>query len=1101
MNTIYRHFILLAAVALSAGCVQEDFIEETSVDITARMEAEPDTRTSLSGLEGGMYYPLWSADDQIAVYVDNDADPSKFSLTSGEGSTVASFAGSRKGDDYIAVYPYDIAGSISDGTVSLTLPQTQKYTKASFGPGAFPMLATGSANDGLTFMNLCSVLKISLTGTAAVRSVTLTANDEDTFMSGPASAVTDYTASSENLLSMSAGGSRSVVLDTKGLEISETAPADVFIVVPSQTYKGGFTIEVDTYTETVTKKVSSDITFERSQIRAIRDFVLDSEVPELIPEAIPDDEIWYITSDGSTLVLNKAQEWWGYPETDFGAEVVSNTYVDGKGVIKFDAPLTKIGEYAFISNISLKEMYIPDSVKSIGSEAFYDCVELESLYLPDDLESVGRMAFWNCSKLTEFNTELASQDKKCLIVDSKIVGFAQYQIVEYTTPDGVESIADYAFANTQSLKKIIVSEGVKRIGKESFAANGGVPALEEVYLPSTLENLGVDAFIYQKNIKAFYGNNDFVSEDGYALLVDNYNGMGLKFMVSFASGSGLTSYAIPAGVEGLENYTFCQSETLSSVTFPEGLVYFGPETFYETFEIESISGPDVMNDNRSLVVDNTLLFVADKGLTEYIVPDCVTSLGYKVFSSKKYLEEVKMSDNITHVEGYGYLFLYSHNLKTVTVSARMKDLGYDPFGTSGYECSSLETIYMRAPIPPAITYNRTEGIPGSYENLTIYVPQDSYDAYMSSKSWSPFREYFEPYDYGDLSEFYPDYYISSDYSSDGGVETLQTATVGNGIDIVLMGDAYSDREIADGSYEADMEYMYDNLFTQEPFKTYKDLFNVYYVNVVSMTEGYENSGAALGGFFGDGTLVGGNDNKCFEYALNAVSEDRMDEALIIVAMNSDAYAGTCYMYYPESATGTYGSGPAVAYFPKGGDQTTFAQLLHHEANGHGFAKLADEYAYEDYGAVPDANVTQTRDQQNSWGWWKNVDFTSDPEQVRWSYFLEDERYANEGLGVFEGGLTYWTGVWRPTEDSIMRYNTGGFNAPSREAIYYRIHKLAYGDSWEYDYEEFVKYDAVNRSSSSAPQKTRRNYVERPLEPTAGPVVVGKSWRNANNDKN
>ena len=102
---------------------------------------------------------------------------------------------------------------------------------------------------------------------------------------------------------------------------------------------------------------------------------------------------------------------------------------------------------------------------------------------------------------------------------------------------------------------------------------------------------------------------------------------------------------------------------------------------------------------------------------------------------------------------------------------------------------------------------------------------------------------------------------------------------------------------------------------------------------------------------------------------------------------------------------------------------------------------------------------------------------------------------------FEGGLTYWSGVWRPTEDSIMRYNTGCFNAQSREAIYYRIHKLAYGDSWEYDYEEFVEYDAVNRSSSSAPQKSRRNYVERPLEPTAAPVVVGKSWRDANNDKN
>ena len=40
----------------------------------------------------------------------------------------------------------------------------------------------------------------------------------------------------------------------------------------------------------------------------------------------------------------------------------------------------------------------------------------------------------------------------------------------------------------------------------------------------------------------------------------------------------------------------------------------------------------------------------------------------------------------------------------------------------------------------------------------------------------------------------------------------------------------------------------------------------------------------------------------------------------------------------------------------------------------------------------------------------------------------------------------------------MNDNCGGFNAPSREAIYYRIHKLAYGPDWEYDYETFVAYD-------------------------------------------
>ena len=377
-------------------------------------------------------------------------------------------------------------------------------------------------------------------------------------------------------------------------------------------------------------------------------------------------------------------------------------------------------------------------------------------------------------------------------------------------------------------------------------------------------------------------------------------------------------------------------------------------------------------------------------------------------------------------------------------------LGLDPWGISLNE--SLTTVYLRAPIPPGIDHNFPSDIQSYFPNLTIYVPEESYDLYMSSSAWKPYSQWFEPYDYGDLSEFYPDCYISSDYSQDGKVKTLQTASKGNGIDIVLMGDAYSDREIADGSYEADMEYMYDNLFTQEPFKTHKDMFNVYYVNVVSMTEGYDYAGAALGGYFGDGTLVGGNDNKCFEYALNAISEDEMDEALIIVAMNSDAYAGTCYMYYPESATDTYGSGPSISYFPRGGDAETFAQLLHHEANGHGFAKLADEYAYEDMGTVPTQEVTDTKTQQTNIGWWKNVDFTSDVSAVRWSYFINDTRYTNEHLGCYEGGMTYWTGVWRPTENSIMRHNTGGFNAPSREAIYYRIHKLAYGSSWEYDYE-------------------------------------------------
>lgn len=337
-----------------------------------------------------------------------------------------------------------------------------------------------------------------------------------------------------------------------------------------------------------------------------------------------------------------------------------------------------------------------------------------------------------------------------------------------------------------------------------------------------------------------------------------------------------------------------------------------------------------------------------------------------------------------------------------------------------------------------------------------------------------------------------DIYESSDYSKDGEVTALQTATRGNGINIVLLGDAFSDRLVADGTYDRTMRKAMEHFFSEEPYKSFRDLFNVFAVNVVSKNEAY-GSGmqTALAGFFGDGTHVGGNDNKCREYAMKVpgITYDNIDDALIIVMMNRTYYAGTCYMYYPSS--GDYGQGLSIAYFPLGTDDGMFGQLLHHEAGGHGFPKLADEYAYQEYGTIP-WNEVQSAKQLEPYGWWRNIDFTGDVSQVKWSKFITDSRYAAEVLGAYEGADTYWRGVWRPTYNSIMRYNTGGFNAPSREAIYYRINKLAYGDSWAYDYETFVAWDAVNRTGNApimlrTPMREPRNFV--PLHP---PVVVRRS---------
>lgn len=804
---------------------------------------------------------------------------------------------------------------------------------------------------------------------------------------------------------------------------------------------------------------------------------------QIDPTAIPDNEIWYVMTDGTVYDVYQTTELYGHQP--FDAKVISNTYENGYGIIKFDAPVTKINDHTFGNfwAANMSELYLPDCIEYLGTGAIHH-TGLSTLRIPKNLKKVDSYGL-NNPNLQSFSGEYVSEDGKCVIIDGFLCGFAPKGITEYSIPEGVKIIDSYAFS-WYEIEEVSFPEGLEYIGGDAFCE---CKNLKSVTLPSSLQELHSYAFRGCTSIEGFYGNEKFHTPDHKCLIFEmnspyvpaSWNG---TWICGFA-GHGLSEYTIPEGIVGIENYTFESKTDLQSVTLPSTIVEVAAHAFEGCSNLEAIYGEHTSEDHRCVVFDGQLrTLAARKGVSStYKIPDNITSIGYGAFEGCSEIKTITMCDQVTEIEGYA--FAWCPNLQSITLSASLKDLsGYNAFLHS----DKLETIYCRALVPPSFMDNQMSEFP----NLKFYVPEQSLALYQRNAGWSLFKKYFVGYKYDDIID--SNYYISSDFSKDGTVFTLQKASKGNGIDFVLMGDAYSDRQITDGTYKADMELLHNNLFTEEPYKSFKDYFNVYYVNIVSATEGYEHAGAALGGFFGDGTYVGGNDNAAFDYALKAISEERMDEALLIVAMNSDNYAGTCYMYYPTDATSTYGSGPSVAYFPKGGDAETFAQLLHHEACGHGFAKLADEYAYEDMGEVPSDYVTQTKEQQANWGWWKNVDFTDNLNTIRWSKFINDTRYANDGLGAYEGGLTYWTGVWRPTENSIMRYNTGGFNAPSREAIYYRIHKLAFGDDWEYDYEDFVEYDAINRKAAASART--KSYKPSNYKPTHPPVIMNKSWKDA-----
>jgi len=334
-----------------------------------------------------------------------------------------------------------------------------------------------------------------------------------------------------------------------------------------------------------------------------------------------------------------------------------------------------------------------------------------------------------------------------------------------------------------------------------------------------------------------------------------------------------------------------------------------------------------------------------------------------------------------------------------------------------------------------------------------------------------------------------DMYCSTDYSQDGNLKVLQTATKGKGINLVFMGDAFCDNDIGNGVYDDVIEEAVDAFFSNEPYRSMRDYFNVFEVTVVSPNNNYyPTANRALETAFGANTYVYGNHGKVETYARNAIGENDMDECTIVVLMNREYYAGTSFLYYPENVKNDNGRGLGIAYLPLGTDHDMFSGLVQHEAGGHAFAKLDDEYFYESYGTVPDDWKKARQSFYQDWGWWPNVDFTSNQDSVKWVSYISDPRYLCEKISVFEGGSTYVYGVWRPTENSMMRYNDCPFNAPSREAIYRRINSLAYGENWKFDYETFVNFDAPSRQTTKAIRPEQR--VQR--EPLHSPVVVQNS---------
>lgn len=303
---------------------------------------------------------------------------------------------------------------------------------------------------------------------------------------------------------------------------------------------------------------------------------------------------------------------------------------------------------------------------------------------------------------------------------------------------------------------------------------------------------------------------------------------------------------------------------------------------------------------------------------------------------------------------------------------------------------------------------------------------------------------------------------------DGDVVTIWSSEKA-GAELVFMGDGFTNKDLTvGGKYETSIHDAISHFFSIEPYKTYSDYFNVYMVVAESETEGVGQKNALggryknkFGSAFGTGTEIICNDKTVFEYARRPDTVDETEVVTAVVVLNSDKYAGTAYLYE---------DGNSIALCPMSENEYPydFRGIVQHEAGGHAFGLLADEYVYYDT-FIPQTTINEIVS-MHDYGFYLNLDCTDDKDEVLWSKFIGYPGYSD--VGFYEGGYEYQFGVWRCEENSCMNDNVPYYNVQSRWAIYSRIMSLS---GHRISFDAFVSSDKQTRESAA------KQYCFSPLE--------------------
>ena len=679
------------------------------------------------------------------------------------------------------------------------------------------------------------------------------------------------------------------------------------------------------------------------------------------------------------------------------------------GALVLPEGIVSIESWGF-EQTQITSVSFPSTLKYIDDNAFSWCVYLSGfLSLPPTLEIIGAHAFSMCKQLSgtlSFPSSLSSIGENAFQGCIGLTGMV-------TIPSSINRIPEGLFSGS-GICSVSFHDGIIEIGSHAF--QGCTNLKGEISLPKSLQILNDGAFAET----LISGTISFPESIVYI-------GAGVFFDCSRLSGI----VTIPESVAVLNNGLFQGCSNIEGIVLPASITAIGDGAFsgcsmINTFVSNAATPPYIGSGVFDGVAkDNFTVEVPETSVKEYIYAS-----GWNEFNRIAAHREFSISRRLLRTlnqEEKREVILRAESNASWSIESQPDWVSVSP--SSGTGKTDI-----------TVTVNTLATGSGNRSGEVVFLLEGK--DYRSTLT-------VEQYDYT---------------YGDGMVLTKQTHSKGLGIPLVFLGDCYDAADIASGSYLADTEEAMGYFFDIEPYKSYKDYFDVYIVFGKSEDSGVGSVNTIREAKFGTQySLTGGtlqnSGTEAFNYARKADPSMNITKGLVVMVLNSSDYGGVTYMW---------NDGSAVALCPKSTDPYPydFRGLVQHEAGGHGFGKLADEYIYVN--AFIDACDCKNEHLDEflaakANGWYKNLAETANRDEVPWSHLMYHPTYSNT-VDIYEGGFFHTRGIFRSEPNSCMNNNIPYYSAISRQAIVERIMDYA---GVPFNLDDFYANDAAALATRSS----------------------------------